>query len=140
MQSLKKSTTLVPNSHKLISVRWRFWEYSLTSLVVSAALLSGCVALPLPPTTPLCIFVNTYADKADPDVVKNPKLLGQLMPAEKYYFRCINQKHTKYNIYVTSPSASNMIATPYKDYLEMNAYLNKLADVFQKEVLSKIGK
>lgn len=104
------------------------------------SILIACVALPKPPTTPLCLFVNTYADKEDPAVKANPKLLGQVMPAEKHYFRCRNHKSTKFNIPVSSPSATNIVGTPYNDYVELNSYMNKVADIFTKEFLNKVGK
>lgn len=113
----------------------------------------GCVALPVAPSTPLCIFVNAYTGKYldvasgklvdDPAVKANPKLLGQIVlpvSPKYYYWRCTNPKNIKYNIPVTSPSATDFIGTPYDNYVEMNAYLNKMAAVFQKEVLSKVGK
>lgn len=52
--------------------------------------------------------------------------------------RCINYKQTKYD--VPMQKADKYVCTPSKDYLEMNAYLNKMADIFKKEVLQKVGK
>lgn len=95
--------------------------------------------LPVAPKTPLCLFVNTYL-KDDPKVKANPKLFDTFMPPEEHYFRCTNYKGTKFNIDTMTRDATDMVSTPFANYVELNAYLNKMGAIFQKEVLSKVGK
>lgn len=95
---------------------------------------SGCVAMPKPPSTPLCLFTNVHTNK------DAPELLGKLLEPKDMYFRCTNAKGTKYNISVSSPSADKIVGTPYVDYVELMAYYNKLAEVFKKEFLNKVGR
>jgi hypothetical protein len=137
MPSSTKSTKPVPSFLSL----WGEQIVSACLILIFLLLVActGCVQLPLAPKTQLCVFTNTFL-LDDPAVVKDPKLAGQIMPPERHYFRCRNGNSTKYNISVTSPSATNIIGTPYKDYLELNAYYVKVATVMQKEVLSKVGK
>lgn len=105
----------------------------LFSLIFSSVTIS-CVALPPTPSTPLCVFTNVHTD------AKDPKSLGKPLDPMDFYFRCVNSKGTKYNIMATSPSADKIIATPYPDYVELMAYYNKLAEIFKKEFLSKVGR
>lgn len=67
-------------------------------------------------------------------------MLGEVMPPARHFFRCRNSSSTKYDISVLSKSADKFIATPYPDFLEMNAYYNKVATVMTKELNSRIGK
>lgn len=101
--------------------------YKSLKILLLSLISFSCVSLPMPPKTSLCMFVNK--DDA-----------GKPLKPTEYYFMCINHKQVRYEILVTSDSADKMIATPYLDYLEMNAYLDKMAKVFQKEFLNKIGK
>lgn len=94
-------------------------------LVALSLAFSSCVALPKPPNTPMCSFDN--ASKEDGSY-KNPN------------FKCIAADGTRFQIYWNSPDADKMVATPYKDYVELNAYYKKLLDVFQKQYLDKFGK
>lgn len=114
------------------------FAFFVLCFIFCLSLLFGCVALPVAPRTSLCVFTNTYL-KDSPEVKAQPKLEGKVMPPEKHFFRCRNSSSTKYNIPVTSESADKMIATPYADYLEMNAYYKKLADVFTKELNARTG-
>lgn len=82
--------------------------------IILALLLTNCVALPPAPKTRIC-----------------------LVNAKKNVMRCINYKQTKYTVPIAK--ADKYVCTPGKDYLELNAYLNKMADVFKREVLQKVG-
>ncbi len=96
---------------------------------VLACILSGCVALPKPPNTPLCIYDNYSKDtKTGKDYSKNP------------VFHCAAASGTEFEIAWNSPSAKNMVSTPHDDYVRLNAYYKKLFDIFEKEFLSKVGK
>ena len=151
---MKKKTQSSTNSTKPVPSSLESFGYAAVVLILVLLLSTciGCVALPIAPTTPLCVFVNTYTGEKlnlkslklepDPLVKANPKLLGQIVnpvSGEHYYWRCRNHKSTKFNIPVISPSATNFVGTPYNDYVEMNAYLNKMAEVFKKEYLNKVG-
>jgi effector-binding domain-containing protein len=85
-------------------------------------ILSGCVALPKPPNTPLCSFDN--ASQED-ESFKKPN------------FKCLSANNTRFQVYWNSPSADKMICTPYKDYVELQAYYKKLFEIFEKEYLNK---
>lgn len=87
----------------------------LAKFIILALLLTSCVALPKAPKTRIC-----------------------LINAKKNNLRCINYKQTKYDVPIAK--ADKYVCTPSEDYLELNAYLNKMADVFKKEVLQKVGK
>lgn len=76
--------------------------------------LSSCVALPQAPKTRIC-----------------------LINAQEKSLRCINYQKTKYTIPVEQ--ADKYVCTPSEDYLELNAYINKMADIFKNEVLKKVG-
>lgn len=82
--------------------------------IILALLLTNCVALPKAPKTRIC-----------------------LVDAKKNSMRCINYKQTKYTVPISK--ADKYVCTPGEDYLELNAYLNKMADVFKREVLQKVG-
>lgn len=123
-------------------------------IVLTLGLNVGCATLPPAPKTRLCLFVNTYMTgmpTSDPspvmdktfktiakNVKENPSLINlkqpKIMPPELHFFRCRNASSTKFNISVTSESATDMVATPIYDFLELNNYYNKLADVFTKEL------
>lgn len=87
----------------------------LLRFIILGLLLTNCVALPPAPKTRIC-----------------------LVHAEKKKLRCINYKQTKYDVPIEK--ADKYVCTPSDDYLEMNAYLNKMADIFKREVLQKVGK
>lgn len=88
---------------------------SLLKYTIAGLCLSSCVAMPVPPKTRIC-----------------------LVDAVNKSLRCINYKQTKYTIPIGK--ADKYVCTPSEDYLEMNAYLNKMADIFKREVLQKVGK
>lgn len=88
---------------------------SLLKYIIIALSLTNCVALPQAPKTRIC-----------------------MIHAAKNKLRCINYAQTKYDVPVSK--ADKYVCTPSKDYLELNAYLNKMADVFKHEVLGKVGK
>jgi len=83
-----------------------------TILVLS---LSSCVALPPAPKTRIC-----------------------LVDAENSKMRCINYKQTKYDVPISK--ADKYVCTPSQDYLELNSYINKMADIFRRQVLQKVSK
>jgi hypothetical protein len=87
----------------------------LLKYIIPALILVNCAALPPAPKTRIC-----------------------LINARTNSLRCINYKQTKYNVPVSK--ADKYVCTPGKDYLELNAYLNKMADIFRKEVLNKVGR
>ena len=91
---------------------------------VLALACSGCVALPKPPATPLCSFDNASKEDGSDE-----------MPN----FKCVAADGTRFRINWNSPSADKMMATPYKDYIELNAYYKKLFEIFEKEFLNKVG-
>lgn len=88
-------------------------QYLKRSIALVLVLNSGCVALPAAPKTRIC-----------------------LINAEKKSLRCINYKKTKYDVSIEK--ADKYVCTPSEDYLELNAYLNKMADIFREEVLKKV--
>lgn len=91
-------------------------RYLVRYIILALLLINGaCVALPKAPKTRIC-----------------------LINAEKGYLRCINYKQTKYTVPLSK--ADKYVCTPSEDYLELNAWLNKMADVFKKEVLQKVGR
>ena len=67
-----------------------------------------------------------------------PKTRICLVNAKKKSLRCINYKQTMYDVPIAK--ADKYVCTPSKDYLELNAYLNKMADIFKKEVLTKVAR
>lgn len=87
----------------------------LVKYITLALLLTNCVALPKAPKTRICL-INAPAG----------------------VMRCINYKQTKYTVPLSK--ADKYVCTPSEDYLELNAWLNKMADVFKKEVLQKVGR
>lgn len=87
----------------------------LLRYIILALLLSNCVALPKAPKTRIC-----------------------LINAETSSLRCINYKQTKYTVPVAK--ADKYVCTPSEDYLELNAYINKMADIFKKEILQKVSR
>jgi len=87
--------------------------------------MSNCVALPLPPQTPLCAFDNSTKDDGSD---KSPN------------FKCISSKNVRFKVQWNSPSADKMVAMPYQDYIELNAYYKKVFDVIEKEFLNKAVK
>lgn len=89
-------------------------------------ILSSCVALPKPPNTPLCLYDN-YSKNESVDHSKTP------------VFHCSAANGSEYEIPWNSPSAKNMVSTPHKDYVELNAYYKKIFEVFEKEFLNKAG-
>lgn len=86
---------------------------------------SACVALPKPPNTPLCSFDNASVEDGSN---KAPN------------FKCSGAKGDEFKIVWNSPSADKMVCTPFKDYVELNAYYKKLFDIFEKEFLNKTRK
>lgn len=87
---------------------------------------SGCVALPKPPNTPICLYDNYSRDeKSGRDYSKNPA------------FHCVAANGTEFDVNWNSESAKNMVSTPHDDYVRLNAYYKKLLDVFEKEFLNK---
>ena len=104
----------ISDSLKLLALSW---------------IISGCVALPRPPNTPLCLYDNYSKDtKNKRDYSKSP------------VFHCSAANGTEFEIPWNSPSARNMVGTPHKDYVELNAYYKKLFEVFEKEFLNKARK
>lgn len=87
----------------------------LLKYIILALLLSNCVALPKAPKTRIC-----------------------LINAKENSLRCINYKQTKYSVPVGK--ADKYVCTPSEDYLELNAYINKMADIFKREVLQKVAR
>ena len=80
------------------------------------------MALPRPPQTALCSFDNSSQDdKSD----KSPN------------FKCFSANDVRFKVQWNSPSADKMMCTPYKDYIELNAYYKKVFDILEKEVLNK---
>lgn len=96
--------------------------YKRLKIVALVLMASGCVSLPRPPQTSLCNFDNSSKDD---NSHKSPN------------FKCINSKETRYKIQWNSESADKMMCTPYKDYLEQNAYYKKIFDIVEKEFLNK---
>ena len=90
--------------------------YSVLKMLALVLMSSSCVALPKPPNTPLCSFDNSV----------NPP-----------HFKCLSAKDTRFEIQADSKSADKMMCTPYKDYIEMNAYYKKIFDIVEKEFLNK---
>jgi hypothetical protein len=88
-------------------------------------ILSGCVALPKPPDTPLCSFDNTSKDDRSD---KSPN------------FKCLSSRNMRFKIQWNSESADKMMCTPYADYIKMNAYYKKIFDIIEKEFLNKARK
>lgn len=97
---------------------------ALKTLALSL-ICSGCVALPSPPNTPLCLYDNYSKSKSGRDYSKSP------------VFHCSAADGTEFEIAWNSPSAKNMVGTPHKDYVKLNAYYKKLFEVFEKEFLNK---
>jgi len=97
--------------------------FALILLALSCALVN-CVALPVAPQTPICVFDN-YS-----------KGVGEKSPR----FRCETIHNVKFEIPWNSPSAKNMVATPFDDYVKLNAYYKKLFDVLESELDKRIGK
>jgi len=85
-------------------------------------MISGCVALPKPPNTPLCSYDNASKDDGSD---KEPN------------FKCLSSKKTRFQVKWNSESADKMVCTPYDDYLKMNAYYKKVFDIIEKEFLNK---
>lgn len=102
---------------------WQLLKKSVPSLIASIFL--GCVALPKPPNTPLCSFDNASVEDGSN---KSPN------------FKCLSASNTRFQIYWNSVSADKMMCTPYKDYVELNAYYKKLFEILEKEFLNKVGK
>ena len=93
--------------------------------IALALIFSGCVAFPVPPSVPLCMYDNySKEDKSD----RSPN------------FKCIAANGEEFKIMWNSPSAKNMVGTPHDDYVKLQAYYKKLFDVFEKEFLKKAGR
>jgi len=93
---------------------------------VLSLICSGCVGLPTPPATPLCLYDNYSRDeKTGRDYSKSP------------VFHCSAANGEEFEISWNSKSARNMVGTPHKDYVKLNAYYRKLFEVFEKEFLNK---
>lgn len=88
-------------------------------------MVSACVAFPKPPNTPLCSFDNASTDDGS-DKAPN--------------FKCLSASETRFKINWNSQSADKMMCTPYKDYVELNAYYKKIFDILEKEFLNKTRK
>lgn len=97
---------------------------SLKKLGLSFA-ISGCVALPKPPNTPICLYDNYSVSKEGRDYSKSP------------VFHCTAANGTEFDIDWNSKSAKNMVSTPHDDYVRLNAYYKKLFEVFEREFLDK---
>lgn len=92
-------------------------------------IISGCVALPKPPDTPLCMYDNYSTDKkSGREYSKNPA------------FHCVAANGTEFEIDWNSPSAKNVVGTPHDDWVRLNAYYKKIFDIFEREFLNKAGK
>ena len=91
---------------------------------LALVLNSGCVALPTPPATPLCLYDN-YSKGSGKDFSKSPA------------FHCSAANGSEFDIPWNSESAKNMVSTPHDDYVRLNAYYKKLFDVLEKELLKK---
>lgn len=75
--------------------------------------------------TALCSFDNSSKDD---NSHKSPN------------FKCFSANDVRFKIPWNSESADKMIAMPYKDYLEMNAYYKKVFEIMEKEILNKRGR
>lgn len=84
--------------------------------------LNNCVVLPKPPQTPVCLYDNYTKGHGE----KSP------------YFTCETVEKVKFEIPWNSPSAKNMVATPFEDYVKMNAYYKKVLDVLDKELAGRV--
>lgn len=91
-------------------------------VVALSLILSGCVGLPKAPMTPICSFDNASTED---ESFKKPN------------FKCIAADDTRFQIYWNSQSADKMVCTPYRDYVELQAYYKKLFELFEKEYLNK---
>lgn len=94
-------------------------------IIILSLALSGCVALPTPPNTPLCLYDNYSKSASGRDYSKSP------------VFHCSAANGTEFEIPWNSPSAKNMVGTPHDDYVRLNAYYKKLFDVLEKELSKK---
>lgn len=97
----------------------------ILKLVALSLTSSGCATLalfPKPPTTSLCSFDNVSKDDRSD---KSPN------------FKCLGDLEKRFIIQWNSPSANGMMCTPYADYLEQNAYMKKVFDVIEKELIQK---
>lgn len=93
----------------------------ISAISVGFALI-GCVALPKPPNTPICLYDNASKDdKSD----RSPN------------FKCIAADGTEFKVQWQSTGATNMVCTPHDDYVRLNAYYKKLFDIFEREFLNK---
>lgn len=118
---------------------------------------SGCVSLPVPPKTPLCLLTTRYLTappeykgndkqikeifaRIGANVSANPKLIGTVIPGSLAYWTCRNSSSTKFFIPIESESADKFIGTDFESYLELNAYYKKVADVMTKELNQRVGR
>ena len=86
---------------------------------------SGCVALPTPPNTPLCLYDNVSKDD---NSHKTPN------------FKCVSANNTEFKVNWNSESATDMVCTPHDDYVKLNAYYKKLFEIFEREILKKANR
>ena len=91
-------------------------------IVALLLVVSSCVALPIPPNTPICLYDNISEDDK-----------SNISPN----FKCTSANKTEFKVNWNSESALNMVCTPHNDYVKLNAYYKKIFDIMEKEFLNK---